>query len=95
MEEIVKEILIQNEGYLSRSAAVTAKDLVRIQDEEIHNALIHWVHTGEKQDVIRGEFSCVQLMDLHKMKYPAALIFLDWYSEDPSAAKHSLCYCEE
>ena len=73
MEEIVKEILIQNEGYLSRSAAVTAKDLVRIQDEEIHNALIHWVHTGEKQDVIRGEFSCVQLMDLHKMKYPAAL----------------------
>ncbi len=95
MEEIIKEVLVLNEGYSSWAAAMTARDLVRILDEEINSALIHWIETGEKQDIIRGDFSCTQLMGLHEMKYPAALIFLDWYSEDPSAAKRSLCYSEE
>ena len=58
--------------------------------KEIFQALIRWIESGKKTNVARGSFSCRQLMADLGMKYPAALIFLDWYCEDPKTAMESI-----
>lgn len=90
MKEHIKEILMQREGYYPYSADSTANDLKNIRDPEIFQALIRWIDSGEKADISRGSFSCWQLMADLGMKYPAALIFLDWYCEDPDSAIASI-----
>lgn len=90
MKERIKEILVQKEGYSPRSAESTANDLENIKDFEIYQALIRWIESGKKTNVARGSFSCRQLMADLGMKYPAALIFLDWYCEDPKTAMESI-----
>ena len=90
MKERIKEILVQKEGYSPRSAESTANDLENIKDSEIYQALIRWIESGKKTNVARGSFSCRQLMADLGMKYPAALIFLDWYCEDPQTAMESI-----
>jgi hypothetical protein len=90
MKERIKEILVQKEGYSPRSAESTANDLENIKDSEIYQALIRWIESGKKTNVARGSFSCRQLMADLGMKYPAALIFLDWYCEDPKTAMESI-----
>lgn len=90
MKERIKEILVQKEGYSPRSAESTANDLENIKDSEIYQALIRWIESGKRTNVARGSFSCRQLMADLGMKYPAALIFLDWYCEDPKTAMESI-----
>lgn len=90
MKERIKELLVQKEGYSPRSAESTANDLENIKDSEIYQALIRWIESGKKTNVARGSFSCRQLMADLGMKYPAALIFLDWYCEDPKTAMESI-----
>ena len=89
MKERIKEILVQKEGYSPRSAESTANDLESIKDSEIYQALIRWIESGKKTNVARGSFSCRQLIADLGMKYPAALIFLDWYCEDVLATLKS------
>lgn len=90
MKEHIKEILMQKEGYSPHSAESTANDLDSIQDSEISQALIRWIDSGKKTNIARGSFSCRQLMADLGMKYPATLIFLDWYCEDPKSAIASI-----
>lgn len=90
MKEHLKEILMQKEGYSLHSAESTANDLESIQDSEIYQALIRWIDSGKKTNIARGSFSCRQLMADLGMKYPATLIFLDWYCEDPESAIASI-----
>ena len=92
MKGQVKEVLMQKEGYSPHSAESTAKDLENIKDSEISRALILWIDTGKKTNISRGPFSCRQLMTDLQMKYPATLIFLDWYCEDPESAVASIRY---
>ena len=90
MKEHIKEILMQKEGYSPHSAESTANDLESIQESEIYQALIRWIDSGKKTNIARGSFSCRQLMADLGMKYPATLIFLDWYCEDPKTAMESI-----
>lgn len=90
MKEHIIEILMQKEGYSPHSAESTANDLESIQDSEIYQALIRWIDSGKKTNIARGSFSCRQLMADLGMKYPATLIFLDWYCEDPESAIASI-----
>ena len=90
MKERSIEIFVQKEGYSPRSAESTANDLENIKDSEIYQALIRWIESGKKTNVARGSSSCRQLMADLGMKYPAALIFLDWYCEDPKTAMESI-----
>lgn len=92
MVEHIKKVLIQEEGYSNRSAEITAADLSNIKDPEIARAFSQWLRNREKTNVSRGKFSCAQLMRCYDMKYPATLIFLDWYGEDPAAAVASISY---
>lgn len=90
MKEQIKQVLVQKEGYSPLSAESTAKDLADIRDEEISQALIRWLGSGQKTNISRGPFSSRQLMNDLNMKYPATLIFLDWYCEDPESAVASI-----
>ena len=90
MNEYIKNILIQEEGYSNRSAEITAADLSNIKDQEIAHAFSRWLKNREKTNVSRGDFSCAQLMRCYGMKYPATLVFLDWYGEDPTSAVASI-----
>lgn len=90
MKEHIKEILMQKEEYSPHSAESTANDLESIQDSEIYQALIRWIDSGKKTNIARGSFSCRQLIADLGMKYPATLIFLDWYCEDPESAIASI-----
>lgn len=90
MKEQIKEILMQKEGYSPHSAESTVNDLESIQDSEIYQALIRWMESGKKTNIARGSFSCRQLIADLGMKYPATLIFLDWYCEDPESAIASI-----
>ena len=92
MANDLRDVLIQREGYSLRSAEMTAADLSDIKDTDLSQALSRWLETGEKTNVSRGSFSCAELMQSYKMKYPAALVFLDWYSEDPETAQAALCF---
>ena len=69
MVEYIKNILIREEGYSNRSAEITAVDLSNIKDQEIAQALSQWLRNREKTNVLRGEFSCAQLMRCYDMKY--------------------------
>ena len=90
MKKRIKEVLIKREGYSPYIAESTANDLENITDSEIFQSLILWIENGKKTNIIRGSFSCFQLMTDLGMKYPATLIFLDWYSEDPESASASI-----
>ena len=90
MKEQIKQVLVQKEGSSPLSAESTAKDLAEIKDAEISQALIHWLGSGQKTNISRGPFSSRQLMNNLNMKYPATLIFLDWYCEDPDSAVASI-----
>lgn len=90
MNERIKDILIQREGYSPHSAESTSSDLENIRDSEIAQALFCWIDSGRKTNVSRGPFSSRQLMADLNMKYPATLIFLDWYCEDPESATASI-----
>ena len=90
MKNLIKEVLIRKEGYSLHSAEITAKDLQNLKDSEISQALILWIKNGKKTNITRGPFSCQQLMENLNMKYPATLVFLDWYCEDPTSAVASI-----
>ena len=90
MKELIIKTLIKKEGYTLHSAEITSDDLQNIKDSEISHAMIRWIHNGQKTNITRGPFSSLQLMTDLNMKYPATLVFLDWYCEDPEAAIASI-----
>lgn len=92
MEKEIKEILIRKEGYSLYSADITASDLCAIADTEIKQAIKTWIIEGKKTNIREGAMSCKQLMVHYNMKYPATLIFLDWYRENPQAALDSITH---
>ena len=77
-------------GYSEHAASVTAHDLLQVSDPEVKTAAERWAATGEQTNVCKGKFSCKSLMNGLGMTYPAALIFLDWYTENPVDALDAL-----
>lgn len=92
MKKIIEKVLIEREGYSEKSAKITATDLLNVADIEIKAAVKKWYTTGEKCNVIKDNFSSNALMEHFGMKYPATLVFLDWYIVDPDDAMNSIAY---
>ena len=92
MKEQIKKILIEREGYHTRSAEITANDLLEIKDAIIKDAFYKWFDTGVKENVVKGEYSTDSLMNNFSMKYPAALIWLEWFLINPKEATDSIKY---
>lgn len=86
MREQLKNKLITDLAYSSASASKTAEDLCDLKYADLRKGLLDWLRT-DTQTVIRDEpYSTACLMEKYHMTYPAALIFLEWYREDPTAA---------
>jgi len=90
MKRFIEKILIEQEGYTEHVAKITATDLLNIKDLSVKRAVNKWCENGEKENICKDMFSCFSLMKNYGMKYPATLIFLDWYSESPDEAINSL-----
>lgn len=86
MREQLKNKLISELAYSSASASKTAEDLCNLKYADLRKGLLDWLQT-DTQTLIQGEpYSTAYLMEKYHMTYPAALIFLEWYRENPTAA---------
>ncbi len=86
MMETIKQILIQR-GYPENAAVLVAEKLSMISPR-LKPALDTWLRTGAEPEECAEGFSTKNLMKKQKnMKYPAALLSIDWLLRDPHIAK--------
>ena len=52
----------------------------------LENPLNVWLETGEESEVVIDGFSLKKLMTEKNMKYPAALLSMDWLIKEPDIA---------
>lgn len=89
MKEKIKGKLKQLH-YSEHSAERAAKDLTKIEHDDIKVAIQEWLKTGRESCVREGKYSTENLTSVYKMEFPAALIFIDWYREEPMIAEKAL-----
>ncbi|MBO7489489.1 MAG: hypothetical protein J6T88_04340 [Bacteroidales bacterium] len=80
----IKKILIKR-GYQEKLAEVVAKELMTI-DNRLVKPLSIWLEKGEESEVVIDDVSLKKLMFEKKMKYPAALLTMDWMYKEPEVA---------
>ena len=86
MMETVKQILIQR-GYPGTAAILVAEKLAKIS-QRLKPALDAWLSTGAEPVECAEGLSTKILMEKQKnMKYPAALLSIDWLIREPNIAK--------
>lgn len=83
-KEQIKNILIDR-GYSLPGAETASSDLVGINDK-LKSCLEEWLASGNEQDYSVDEFSIKGIMQKYKMKYPAALLSINWVLNDPETA---------
>ena len=86
MKKQIESKLVSKLFYSSASASKTAEDLCNITYPDLKKGVLEWLKT-DTQNVIRdAPYSTNFLMEKYHMTYPGALIFLNWYREDPKTA---------
>jgi len=80
----IKNILMSR-GYEERSANILAEDLANVS-KELKSCLDVWLESGEETDYEDNGFSIIRLKNKYGMKYPAALLSIDWVIKDPKNA---------
>lgn len=84
--ETIKQTLIQR-GYPEKAAILVADKLAKISPC-LKPALDAWLSTGAEPEESAEGFSTKSLMEKQKnMKYPAALLSIDWLIREPNIAK--------
>ena len=63
---------------------------MKIKHPDIIEAINRWVKTRTLTDIKSDEISARLLVEKRNMKYAAALIFIDWYRENPEEAMNAL-----
>lgn len=86
-EEIIK--ILANKGYTERQAQVIGSDLAEISPK-LELALQMWISKDIETDYIIDEFSIKGLMQKYNMKYPAALLSINWIIKEPEIAKAAI-----
>lgn len=86
MRELLINKLISSLEYSPASASKTAEDLCGLKYTDLRAGLLDWLQTGTQAVIQDDPYSTVSLMEKYHMTYPAALIFLEWYREDPETA---------
>lgn len=90
MKDKIKALLLKNYGYNEKSATMTADDLCSFKDTDLKEAVQIWLSTGKYKNVTEGKYEARELVEKYSMKYPAALVFIDWFRECPEEAEASL-----
>ncbi len=81
--QIYQGLLIK--GYNEKQSSNLASQLSSLNDG-LSQCLSKWLSSGEESDFEANGFSLVKLMANYKLKYPAALLSLDWVIKDPEVA---------
>lgn len=81
--------VLTERGYNPRNAALAADDLMHLSSE-LKAALRRWLDTEEVADFSAEGYSVAQFMRQWGMKYPAALLTMDWILKEPEIAIQEL-----
>ena len=87
-ENEIKQILIER-GYEEKAAEVVAHDLYAVQND-MKVCRDTWLQSGEELDFESHGFSIFGLMRRFGLKYPAALLSIDWVIRQPDLATKSI-----
>lgn len=89
MKELILRTLLER-GYSERNANLALNDLENLSSP-LDELLQAWIDSEDQQsDYVLGEYSLSKFMKERGMKYPAALLTMDWLIKEPEAAKRSL-----
>ena len=89
MKDRLYRTLIER-GYQEESAKTVLDDLLHLS-EPLAKMLNNWLDDENKQsDYTIDEFSITRLQKERGMKYPAALLTMDWLVKEPEDARRSL-----
>lgn len=80
----IKDILVKK-GYNERRANLVAQDLAKI-DTNLVEPLNKWLVTGVETEIKYQGASLKSIMERAKLKYPAALLTIDWIYKEPELA---------
>lgn len=84
--ENIKKILIER-GYPENAATVVSQKLSNLSGQ-LREAASSWLDSGSEPVVSSHGYSTKSLMERFAgMKYPAALLTIDWLERDPDKAK--------
>lgn len=86
--KLVKELV--KSGYTDHGAESAAKSLSEMKSQDLIEACLAWLESRKTPLIHEGSLSTDSLMKNFKMTYPAALIFIDWYRQDPDTASQAI-----
>lgn len=92
MIEAIMNILISRSGYTQYAAKVTAKQLFELKHKDLKDAVAEWIQSGAELKAGEEPYDTESLMRNHKLKYPAAILFVDWYRTAPDIAVESISH---
>lgn len=86
--QTIEEILIER-GYTPAHARAAGEELVHLE-APLEGIFRHWLETGTTGDYAFRGYTVRYFMEVWKMKFPAAILTLDWILKDPDRAIHEL-----
>ena len=88
MKHKIYTALIEN-GYSEKSANLILEDLIHLSSP-LDKYLMEWIDNGNCKDYVSDGFSVLDFQEKRGMKYPAALLTMDWLIKEPERTKESL-----
>lgn len=88
MKNKIYSTLIEN-GYSEKSANLVTEDLLHLSTP-LNEYLVDLIEKGICKNFVSEGYSITDFMEKRKMKYPAALLTMDWLIKEPERAKESL-----
>lgn len=86
MNLLVLENKLRKCGYNEIEAKYTAIGMDSFLYEDLKSAVDMWVERDVLSEVSEGDYTTSGLMKIYEMKYPAALIFIEWLRDEPEQA---------
>ena len=92
MVDVIMNMLMVKAGYTRHAAKVTATQLFNLKYKDLKTATAEWLRTGTEAKVGDEPYDTHSLMRNHQLKYPAAILFVNWYREAPDIALQSISH---
>lgn len=77
-------------SYSSQGAVSASKNLAELKSSDLVKAASVWLNNDDMPLISEGTISTESLMKHFNMAYPATLIFIEWYRDDPTTAMSAL-----
>lgn len=87
-KQTIVSILVER-GYNRANAAAVCEDLLRLEAPLV-KIFRQWLDTGAEQDFLFRDYSIRYFMANWGMKFPAALLTMDWILKEPEKAIEEL-----